>query len=96
DRERMPIYSAAWLSLGAMVNVYYGRQAGIEPYLQPLSDAAAPWEARRIHAASSEEFRREFIAEVTAGLRRTDAGRDLALKVAKNCGLFELYDQLGP
>ncbi|PAA80871.1 hypothetical protein BOX15_Mlig008746g5, partial [Macrostomum lignano] len=94
--ERMPIYSAAWLSLGAMVNVYYGRQAGIEPYLQPLSDAAAPWEARRIHAASSEEFRREFIAEVTAGLRRTDAGRDLALKVAKNCGLFELYDQLGP
>uniref|UniRef100_A0A1I8JE62 VWFD domain-containing protein n=1 Tax=Macrostomum lignano TaxID=282301 RepID=A0A1I8JE62_9PLAT len=102
--ERMPIFSTAWLSMGALVNVYYAKQGGVEPYMHPIQNNAeqkrqwrnAPWEARQAQAADSEEFRREFIRQVRQGLDKTDFARNLALKVTKNCGLFELYEKLAP
>jgi len=102
--ERMPIFSTAWLSMGAMVNVYYGKQGGIEPYMHPIKDNAemvrkylyAPWEVRQSHAAGAEAFRREFVRQVTEALEKTDFARNLALKVTKNSGLFELYQTLAP
>lgn len=103
--KTMSIYSSAWLSLGGLVNVYFSRQGGVEPYLLPFDELhlsedfgrkykTTPWNMRRDYAVKIEKFRREFITEVREALKTSSTHRALAIKVIKNCGLFEFYKDL--
>lgn len=104
--KRMPIFKSGWLCLGAMMNAFYGAQAGVEPFtLRAGVQRSEHFTEEEIILAEtranlqklSSELRRSIVQTIRSDMltgERSDAVLNLGLQVLKNAGLFETYEDV--